>query len=83
MLSARFGITSEMLIIHEPSNMIVRKEALLVGIIDKQRIDWDISECSVIKVKQQTIIFESITSQETSLATKNMGSTRSWLELIF
>jgi hypothetical protein len=70
MLSARFGITSEMLIIHESSDMIVRKEALLIGIIDKQRIDWDISECLVIKVKQQNIIFESITSQGTSLATK-------------
>ena len=42
----------------------------------KDRIDSDVSKGSAAKAEQRNIRSKSITSQRTSLATKNMRSTR-------
>jgi hypothetical protein len=44
------------------------KRGLLVGM--KERIDSDVSKGSATKAEQHNILFESITSQKTSLATE-------------
>ena len=44
------------------------KRGLLVGM--KERIDLDVTKGLATKAKQHNILFESITYQETSLATK-------------
>jgi hypothetical protein len=61
----------------------MKKDALPIGAVSKVRIDSVVTECSATKAKQHNILSESITSQKTSLSIKNMGSTRSHLDLIF
>ena len=48
--------------------MSLAKRGLLVGM--KERIDLDVTKGLATKAKQHNILFESITYQETSLATK-------------
>jgi hypothetical protein len=73
-----FGMTNEKRPITVESSA---KRGLLVGI--KERIDSDVSKGSATKAEQYNILFELITSRETSLATKNMRSARNQLDLIF
>jgi hypothetical protein len=83
MFAAYFGITSNRMMVYESSDVNVRKEDMLVGRFDEERIVSDISECLAMKIKIQNILFESITCQEISLAIENMGSQQNWLELFF
>jgi hypothetical protein len=65
-----FASTSKRPITAKSSAMSMKKEALPISTVSKVRIDSDVSKGSATKAKQHSIISESITSQEISLATE-------------
>jgi hypothetical protein len=72
-LCIHFGIISKRLITCESSALSKKKEASPISMLSKVKIDSDVSKYLATKAEQHNIPFESITSQETSVATEKHG----------
>jgi hypothetical protein len=65
-----FESTSKRMITYGSSAMSMKKEVLPINTVSKVKIDSVVSKGSATKTEQHNILSESITYQETSLATE-------------